>query len=76
MPKAKKIETKVSKPKTTINYKKAVKKYIARPTAFVALFVFASYGVRHALESLQEPMQIGLTIFTVAAIAYILFDNE
>lgn len=62
--------------KRNINYKKLVKRFVARPLAFVALFVFASYGVRHALESLQDPMQLGLTVFTVSAIAFILFDNE
>jgi hypothetical protein len=71
-----KTETKVSKPKKQINVKKTVKKYIVRPTAFTVLFIFASYGVRHALSTLQDPMQIGLTIFTVSAIAYIILDTS
>lgn len=64
-----------SKPKKNINIKKIAKKFVARPIAFMVLFIFAAYGVRHALSTLQDTMQIGLTIFTVSAIGYILFDT-
>ncbi len=71
-----KTEAKSSFIKTPVNIKKTIKKFIVRPAAFIALFIFASYGVRHALETLQDPMQIGLTIFTVFAIGYILVDTN
>ncbi len=66
-------EAKPAKP--NINYTKLVRKFIARPIAFVTLFVFASYGVRHALSALQDPMQVGLTILFTLGLAYILFSD-
>lgn len=66
---------KVSK-KKPINYNKLVRKWIAKPLAYLVLLATSAYGIRTMLESLQEPVQATLTVLLVLALTYILFEAE
>lgn len=63
--------------KTTNNKKQPKKlvKKVARFVAFTVLFVLATYGCRHLLDSLQEIVAYGVTAGFMLALIYILFEE-
>lgn len=58
--------------KQPINIKAVVRKYLARPLAYVALFTLAAYGCRHLLETVSEPASVAITILMIAGLVYII----
>lgn len=68
-------EAKTSK-KLNINIKSTVKKFVARPVAYVALITTSAYGIRGMLHTLDENAAIGLTVLLVLSLTYIIFDSE
>ena len=77
MPKSKKNEAKAVKvQKAPIHIKKTLKRFIARPVAYVTLVVSAAYGIRQMLESLDQTAALILTVLFVFGMLYIMMDNE
>ncbi len=71
-----KTEAKPSFIKTPVNVKKLVRKFIAKPIAYIVLLTSSAYGIRKLLETIQDPIAIGLTILFVLGLAFILFDTN
>jgi predicted exporter len=72
-----KTNDKAVKPtKTNINFKNLVKRFIAKPLAYVTLFVLASYGMRQMLRTIDSSASTVLTILAVLALVYILFIDD
>lgn len=62
-------------PKKPINIKSTIKKYLAKPLAYMVLILAASYGIKTALKTLDESVATALTVLLVLALCYILFDD-
>lgn len=59
-----------------VNYKQTIQRWVAKPLAFLTLFVLASYGMRQLLKAVNEQASVALTVLVIAALVYIiLFDD-
>ena len=57
------------------DWRKIVKKYVAKPTAYFTVFVLASYGVRNILANIDQRASIVITTLTILALVYIILDD-
>lgn len=70
-------KTKQSTKKININKTKGIiKRFIARPGAYLALFILATYGMRQMLRAVNETASTALTVLAIAALVYILFIED
>lgn len=76
MTKTKKSVTNTSKKITLNKTKGIIKRFIARPGAYLALFVLATYGMRQMLRAVNETASTALTVLAIAALVYILFIED
>lgn len=73
----KKVQTKEPKAaRKPINLRATVRKFVARPLAYVALFTLAAYGSRHLLETISEPASLAITILMIAGLTYIILGES
>lgn len=61
--------------KSNINFKNLLKRFIAKPLAYVTLFVLAAYGMHQILRTLNNTASSLLTVLSVLALVYILFED-
>lgn len=52
-----------------------VSKYIAKPLAYITVFVLASYGMRQALHNINDTANIVITTLAVLGLCYIIFED-
>lgn len=64
---------KVTKPKFDVQ---KIKRKVAKPVAFLTLFILASYGVRQVLANIDHKASVVITMLTILGLVYIITDNE
>lgn len=66
----------VKKVKKSINVKALVRRFVARPLAYLAVFILASYGLRQLLHNINDTANVVLTTLVILALTYIIFLDD